>query len=233
MKGKVKVWHIAALGVVIGALVTYLVISMSSKIDRLTRIVDETNGQVEFYKIVVGNLEEQVFESELIIREKEKLVEVTSEQMARLKAEKIRYLNAIGSLNLQVSSLKDSLSVKVPPDTIVRIVEIIDDRPMMELPAYFDYNDRWISMYAEIDTTGKGLISAALGEAPINIAMGSRLFKRDYVTAISSPSPYLSFDKVDVQIVAPKKLKPLLIVGGIGIGVGVLSGAALYHVLTK
>ena len=233
MATKVKVWHIALMGAVIGAILVLSLVLLSRKVHRLTVVADQATEQVNMYSIVVDSLEEYVSEAALTLRLKEQEVTVTAAQVARLKAENIKYLNAIGSLRLQLSAAKDSLAVKAPADTVIREVFIISDKPMIEVPLSFDYNDRWISMNGSVDVSGKGSLTTVLGDTPIDLAIGSRLFRRDYITAISSPNPYLQFDMMDIQLVVPKRTKTYIAIGGIGVAVGILAGSMIYYGMTK
>ena len=233
MGTKIKVWHIVLLSAIIGAGIAIALVVMAKKVDRLTGVANEANQQVIYYSIMVDSLKENVSEAALSIRLKEQEIIVTNEQIERLKAEKIKYLNAIGSLRVQLSAAKDSLAVKAPADTIIREVMVISDKPMIELPLSFDYNDRWISMNGSVDTMGMGTLTTVLGDTPVDIALGSKMFRRDYITAISSPNPYIQFDMMNIQLVVPKRTKTYVIIGGVALGFGMLGGAMVYHGLTK
>lgn len=218
----VKVWHVVVLSIIVGALVTVAMFLLVREKNMYKQAAEWRLEDIRRYEIIVDSLKHQVAEARLRIVTKENELILSAEQIAILQQEKIRNVLAIGDLRLQVSALKTQLEVKVPPDTVVREVQIIDDTPMIELPAYFDFNDDWLSMWGNIDETGSGALGMTLQGAPVDIVLGSRgLMRKEFVSSISTPNPYVEFDMNNVQLVMPKKTKPILI----GTGLGVLTGA--------
>jgi hypothetical protein len=225
---EIKLWPIVLIGVVLSAVLGIFVwdsIKTHRDRDRLEASLEYVNGKVKFYQIIVDNLEEQVSEAKAYAVAKDKDLVLKQDQIDRLEALNIDRLNMIGRLNVHISFLKDSIEGIVPLDTIVREVEIINDTPMLPLPTSFRYSDDYLHMFTDVGADGLATMGATLNPTPVEVMIGSRgVFRKDYVSAITSPSPYIEFDMQQIQIVAPKKTKIVAISGGIGFVAGVLVG---------
>jgi len=223
MEIKLKAWWILASIVILVAALGFFVrdsILAHRERDRLSTAIEYAEGKVKFYQVIVDGLEESVAETRAIVVERENQLMLSKEQIERLKAQNIKHVRAIASLNAEVNILKDSLRITGKVDTVYRDVEVIDDRAMIELPLSFTHIDEWATLRANVNTIGQGSIYANLKPVPIDIAIGYRgLFSKEYVSNVSTPSPYIQFDKAQVQIVQSKKPKTFLW--------GVLTGVAV------
>ncbi len=219
----VKVWHVVLLSIIVGALLTWGILNSSREVDRLRSELRASADVIMYHTIEVDSLTEQVAEAKLYIWEKEQHLVMTQAQVERLKKLRIRDVRLIGELEIRLDAFKDSLAVR-DADTVIRYVERVNDVPMIEVPAFFESDEPWLYMWGNINIAGTGSLGMHLKETPIHITLGSRgVFKKEYVSAISSPNPYITITKNDIQVVQPKITKPTAIAGTVGLLVGAVT----------
>jgi hypothetical protein len=239
MKGlTVKVWHLALLFTVVGALIALGIVYHLRKVDRLSDGLSEANTEIKYYKIVVGNLQESVTENKLRVVSQEKALVLSQKEIERMEAVNLRNVQTIGSLQLQISSMKDSLTlfrdtVRVPVEYIPitedgDVIEGEGDRPMVELPFSFSTATEWSRSWAAVGTNGLGTIGFEVTKLPINITLGSRgVFRKDYVSIVTTPNPEVSVSAQNFQIVKQERWKPIIYSGVTGLILGGLIVAVI------
>ena len=187
--------------------------------------IAEQNEQLDYYTVVVGSLKEQVAEARLLVWSRKDQLMLTQAQVERLKKQNINHVNVIGQLKVTVASLQDSLMLKSGKDT-VKVVEYItesgDVNSCVPIPFDFEIQDEWMYSAAGVDATGTGWTSFLLKETPIDLTLGSRgVFKKHYVSAVSTPNPYVGFTANDFQVVQQDIKIPPIVYGTTG---GFLAG---------
>ena len=216
-KIELKLWKILIVTLLLGAGVAYLTSTMVKshrEVVRLRTGMTQCADNLRTYKVVVDGLNEQVTESKLTIVNKDAVISRMVEYSERLEAEKIRDVYAIGTLNAEISLLKDSIPL---PDSITLIDYICeeDSAHAIVLPFTFDFDDSFLYMWGEVDKQGLGTLGMFMKEAPINVTLGSRgVFGKDYVSAVSSPNPYVDITKNDFTLVSKKNKAPFFVAGG-------------------
>ena len=225
MKIELKGWIIIVLALILTGATTFFIVDyVKTKRDvkRAHLAIDAYSNAVKRYDIVVDSLHEQVVESEIMVYAKDKSLRLSQAQEERLRKENIRRVNAITHLELSLASVQSRLPVK--HDTVYIEVEKIDDRSMIEIPASFGYQDKWVEQWAIIDESGNGEVGFNIESIPLDITLGSRgLFKKEYIEAVSTPNPYVTFNSSQAQLVVPKKTKPIVLVGSIGLVTGIIT----------
>jgi len=225
MKLEIRGWIILVIALVIAGSTTFFIIDyVKTKRDvkRAHLAIDAYSNAVKRYDIVVDSLQEQVIESEIMVYAKDKVLRLSQAQEERLRKENIRKVNAITHLELSIAAVQSRLPIK--HDTIIKYVEKVDNRNMIDIPASFGYQDEWVEQWAIIDESGTGEVGFNMESIPLDITLGSRgVFKKDYISAISSPNPYVVFDASQTQLVVPKKTKPIVLVGTIGLITGTVA----------
>ena len=225
MKIEIKGIVILIIALVIAGAVTFFIVDyVKTKRDvkRAHLAIDAYSNAVKRYDIVVESLQEQVIESEIMVYAKDKVLRLSQAQEERLRKENIRKVNAITHLELSLASVQSRLPIK--HDTVIRYVDKSSSQPKIEIPASFGYQDKWVEQWAIIDESGTGEVGFNMESIPLDITLGSRgVFKKDYISAISSPNPYVVFDASQTQLVVPKKTKPIVLVGSIGLVTGIIT----------
>jgi len=222
MKVELKGWIILVLALILTGAATFFIVDyVKTKRDvkRAHLAIDAYSNAVKRYSIVVDSLQEQVVESEIMVYAKDNSLRLSQAQTERLRKENIRKVNAITHLELSLSAVQSRLPIK--HDTVIIEVEKIDNQPMIELPASFGWVDEWVEQWAIIDESGTGEVGFSMESIPLDITLGSRgIFRKEYIEAVSTPNPYVTFNSSQAQLVVPKKTKPIVLVGTIGLITG-------------
>ena len=146
----------------------------------------------------------------------------------RLKKLNIRHVNAIGSLELKVAAMEDSLRVvkgTVFYDTVVNEVVKVDDRNLIEIPASFGFQDSWVTSWGIIHEDGMGESGFTIDRLPVEIVLGSKgFFKKTYLSQVGTSNPHVTITKQQFIVTdETKRITPILVVGGIGVIGGVVT----------
>ena len=227
----IKLWRLVALTALLTALLLSVVLCLHSKAKRLSTTNETLSAEVSHYTIRVDSLEEVVYESSLIVADRERDLILSRKQIERIKALNIRNVQVIGELNLRLQAYRDSLIIRTGTDTVVLIeyrVDSVTTGYAVPVGSEWSWSDRWARSYAGIDSLGLGYSGFEVKELPLDIVLGSRgLFRKDFVSAVSSANPYLTIDKSNMQVVQKKKAKPFIV----GLALGVVATAVVVSVL--
>ena len=227
---KVRTWILTALSLAVAALLLWVIVDLrSDKIDAVN-LNNAYKGVISRYSIQVGDMKEQVYEANLKVADRERDLVLSIEQVARLRELNIRNVRMIGSLNLSLKAYKDSLLIKHGTDTITLVKYVQDSTGFFHVPSEstWGWEDEWAESYAGIDSDGYGYSGFDVKPFEIEISLGSRgLFKKDYVSVVSTDMPYIDVSGIDMNIVKQKKAAPFLY----GTAFGVILTSILLGVL--
>jgi hypothetical protein len=158
--------------------------------DRLNIELFQANRENEQYTIQVNDLNEYVSELEVVVLSSDKDILRLKEEGERLKAQKIKDVKLIGSLQATINVLKDSIP---PSDTI--IIEEKRDGRYIKLPLHYSFKDNYAYMVSTVNDFGMSKMDFGILETPINLAVGTKkegMFKRGVeVVSVSTPNPYV------------------------------------------
>jgi archaellum component FlaF (FlaF/FlaG flagellin family) len=225
-----KVIQIRLVGVVLSLLIALLVVGgllYHRTTKRLYSELDEANSRIKFYQIVVSEQVESVSETKLQLRQAKRDIELSQEQVERLKEMNVKHVLAIGELKLQVTSYRDSLTLWKDVDTTHVVGEVWtlegEDKNVVEVPLRFGSETQWSKAVAKIDIDGNGSISYQSKEFPIDVTLGYRgFFNRSYVAAVSTPNPEVAVTQNQFQIVHKRpKVWPYVLTTTVGFVAGV------------
>jgi hypothetical protein len=206
-----------------------VIVNLNSDKKEAQSLNNAYEGKISRYEVEVGDLKEQVYETQLRVADKQRELELTIEQVERLDELNIRNVQMIGSLRLSLKAYQDSLAIRQGPDTIVLTKYVRDSTGVFEVPegSTWGWEDEYASSYAGIDKYGYGYSGFDVKPFEIDISLGSRgVFRKDYVSAITTDMPYMDVTGIDMQVVKQKNrgLKGFLIGGAIG---GIVTGLLL------
>ncbi len=227
----VKIWKLSLAGLFFLALLGFSAFSAwkyHKKYKSASQGLEQAENNMRIYAITVNELKETVYESKITMAENKRKLNLSQEQVERLKQTNIRKVHAIGELELHISSLKDSLIVYRDVDIEYEELDVEEtvDGPMLPLPVSFSSKDEWLTQQARIGTDGLGSISFDLSPVKIDLTLGSRgLWNKSYVSAVSTNNPYASVTKNNFQLVDKRrKAWPYFVTTGIGIVFGMWVG---------
>jgi hypothetical protein len=230
MTVKVKTWKITAALVVLTAILSWLVIYLNSERKSALNLVGVQQGVITEYSIKIDTLKEKVYETELIVVDRKKELNLSKEQLKRLAAQHIKDIKVIAELELQISALRDSLILNRGVDT-VSVEEVImgeDTVSVVRVPFDFGWKDSWASSWGAVSVDGLGTSGFEVTSLPLDIVLGSRgVFNKSYVSAASSPNPYVCVSQNNVQLVQKKSRGVMVVTTSAVIGgiVGFVLGA--------
>ena len=230
MTVKVKTWYVTAALVVLTALLSWLVIYLNSERKSALNLVNAQQGVISEYSIDIDYLKEKVYETELVVVSREKELNLSKEQKERLKKQHVRDVKVIAELELQIKALHDSLILKHGVDTIdVEFMFTPEDTiPVVRVPVSFSWSDEWASSWGSINIKGLGTSGFEVKSLPLDIVLGSRgVFNKRYISAASSPSPYVHVSENNVQLVQKKSRGVMVVTTSAVIGgiLGFILGA--------
>ena len=212
MKTTIKVWHLIVIILIVvasySALLSIVRGKYHSEVDRLNIELYEAKMKLNSYDIKVDSLTEKVSESELIIISKQKALKNLEKEYERIKQLRIRDVELIGKLELDIKVLKEKVA---PVDTVV-IVKDCDDKKgsFIKLPLEYRYSDRWASIYTGIDTIGLADQSFKIKQLPLNLVIGTKGYfsNKTQVASVTTESPYVNIDDVRFIKVEDKRKSP-------------------------
>lgn len=208
MTASIKTWKITAVLIVVTVILSWLVIYLNSERKSALNLIGVQQGVITEYSIKIDTLKEKVYETELIVVDRKKELNLSKEQLKRLAAQHIKDIKVIAELELQIRALRDSLILNRGVDT-VNVEEIImgeDTVSMVRVPFDFGWKDSWASSWGAVSVDGLGTSGFEVIKLPLDIVLGSRgVFNKGYVSAVSSPNPYVYVSQNNVQLVQKKK----------------------------
>ena len=193
------------------------------EVDRLNMSLYSTQNEVKASRITINNLEQQVYRSDAFVISTEKALKQSEEERETLKKLRIKDIQTISKLELEVSVLKKQGEYR---DTIV-ITPDVGDEPWDEDEVIepdtiqvASYKDEWawanVLMYPDNPTFNFGLY-----ETPLQVTVGYQgLLGNKPTVAVSTPNPYLNITKNNTIIVNENKKflqrrYPYILFGGI------------------
>jgi len=224
-------WIILAI-LVAGLIYTSYKWSMYKRdVHALSSQLQQKNSNLHTFKIVVDGMQETITETKTLLIESNRALRNSEAYGERLRKLGIRKANMIGSLEFEVSSLKDSL--KVTSGTVIVDSIYIESGttggPSIELPLSFGVEDDWMVAWAEVDVNSLGTVGFKLKNTPLEITVGSRGFIRpSYVASVASSNPHLVITDQSITVVGTKKKSKLLYIGG-----GIILGGVVTLLLVK
>jgi len=234
---KVRTWIVLLVIAAVVGFATYKIVQYKKDVVTLSQEMQKKDKSIKRFTIVVDGLKEEVSEAHFFLIKSQRALKKSEQYAERLRALNIKKVNAIGELNLKIAAMEDSLqvyksSVPVIYDTVIydiADVEVVDERPMIELPASFGWEDRWATSWGVITEDGNGEAGFTIDELPIEIVLGSRgIFKPVYVSSVATPNPYVQVTKQNFVVTnQTKKTAPILVAGSIGVIGGFLTGIML------
>ena len=202
----------------------YLFIYMSGhnhqrEIDTLNTELYESGMEVESYKIQVGELDETVFESGVILIEKDSEILKIKENNDRLRTLNIKNVDVIGKLHARIAVLIDSIS----PSEVITIIEQPDGN-YAKLPLIYSFKDYYADMNTTVNDNGLATMNFSITNLDLNIVIGGQgqgFLKKDKpVSSITTDNPYITIDENTIAIVQ-NNVSPITY---LGIGAGVTAG---------
>lgn len=225
MKLEIRGWIILVLALILSGATTYFIVDyVKTKRDvkRAHLAIDAYSNAVKRYVITVDSLQEQVIEAEMIVYDKSRSLRLSQAQETRLRKENIRKVNAITHLELRLSASQNNLPIK--RDTVFIEVEKVDNWPMIELPASFGWVDDYAESWGIITEDGNGESGFTVNNLGLDITLGNRgVFRKQYISAISSSNPHVEFDASQTQLVVKKKARPYIVVGSASLILGTVA----------
>lgn len=230
---KVRTWVLLLAIVLLAGFATYKIVKYRKDVAALEHILKEKDGAIRTFSVIIDGMKEEVRETNLLYVSSHRALKKSEQYAERLKKQNIRYVNAIGSLELKIAAMEDSLKVvkgTVFYDTVINEVVKVDDRNLIELPASFGHDSKWAESWGIIYENGLGETGFKIKSLPINITLGHRgWLKPSYVALASSPNPLVDINTIDFVITQQNRYKPILI----GTGLGVVGGVVLGILIAK
>lgn len=222
------VWIGVAILIVAILFLAYKVRVYQRDIARLDNAIEQKSSIIRAYDIALKGEMVKVFESKLLIVESNKALRDSEAYSELLRAEKIRNVFAIGELRLTVDAMRDSLELFPTEKPKSDMMGLINGPPKtITLPVEFGWEDEYATSYASINLSGKGTTGFKLESVPVTVTLGSRgMFRKDYISAVTTPSPYIWIDYNNFVLNLPKSKTPLLL--GAGFIGGVAASLAIF-----
>ena len=228
---KMRTWVVLLLIVAAAGFATYKIVRYKKDVATLEQILKEKNGAIKTFTVIVNGLKEEVSEAELLVIDSQRALKKSEQYAERLKALNIRHVSTIGSLELRLAAMQDSLEVHnsvIFYDTVVTEVVQVDDTPMLPLPASFGFQDEWVTSWGIITEDGMGESGFTIDKLPIEIVLGSRgFFKPVYVSQVGTSNPHVTVTKQQFIVTDQTKSRTPWLIGG-GFVLGVSATTALF-----
>jgi len=187
-------------------------------------------------RVIIGGITQTLSRKSTIILTKQLAVEAGLLEIDRLRALNFKNVSHLVRVEARLEAARDSIPVVFPVarshDSIPpQIVSAGEAKNTMPIPAEFYFESKYFNLTAGFDENMLGYFDAN-APTPITVTIGSKktgLWKTTPTVAVTTPSPYLIVtDITPIDLRGAKKWweKPLVI-GGIGVVAGVITGVVL------